>query len=143
MSKTIVFIPGTWDLFHIGHLKVLQKAKALGDVLVVGVQSDRGSYKIKGSEPTVSCKDRMALLEGLACVDIAVEYDEDYPTLVTQFDVDVVCLGDDYRLDSRLEEVSKYMRKRGGRIIRLPRTSLISTTDIKKSIRKELNGTRQ
>ena len=66
--KTIITF-GTFDVFHMGHLRILQRAKSLGDRLVVGVSSDALNRRKKGRLPVYSEKDRMGIVAGLKCVD--------------------------------------------------------------------------
>src|SRR5450759_2408939 len=76
-GQTIVFTNGVFDLLHVGHLRYLQHARALGDALLVGVISDRSVRTIKGPDrPITSEAERAEVLEALACVDAVVIFDE-------------------------------------------------------------------
>lgn len=115
-GKTVVFTNGCFDLLHRGHVSLLERAKALGDVLVVGINSDPSVARLKGADrPLHSQEDRMAVLAALACVDFVVLFDEDTPgRLVRALAPDVLVKGGDYRP----EEVVG--RESAGRTIVLP-----------------------
>lgn len=97
-GKTVVFTNGCFDLLHRGHVSLLERAKALGDVLVVGVNDDASVARLKGKDrPLHSQEDRLAVLEALACVDFVVLFDEDTPgRLVRALAPDVLAKGGDY-----------------------------------------------
>jgi len=76
-GRTVVFTNGHFDLLHLGHVDVLQRARALGDVLVVGLNSDASTQQLKGPQrPIVPQAERAAVLAALACVDLVVIFDE-------------------------------------------------------------------
>lgn len=77
-GRRVVLANGLFDLLHVGHLRYLQAARALGDVLLVAVNSDRSASRLKGDgRPLVPASERVELLGGLACVDGLVVFDED------------------------------------------------------------------
>ena len=79
-AKSLVFTNGVFDLLHPGHVRYLQQARALGDALIVGVNSDRSARSNKGrSRPIIPAVERAEVLEALACVDGVVVFDEDTP----------------------------------------------------------------
>ena len=79
-GKTVVFTNGVFDLLHVGHLRYLQRARALGDALIVGVNSDRSVHANKGAgRPITPEAERAEILGALACVDGVVVFDEDTP----------------------------------------------------------------
>lgn len=122
--KTIITF-GTFDLFHIGHLNILTRARELGDRLIVGVSSDALNIRKKGRSPVYSQQDRMQILEALKCVDSVFleESLEQKAEYIQQFDADVLVMGDDWA--GRFDAVS-----RGCEVIYLPRTPSISTTSV-------------
>ena len=97
-GKKIVFTNGCFDILHVGHLNYLQKAKKLGDVLIVAVNSDHSVKRIKGaSRPINNECDRMELLAGLSCVDYVVKFDEDTPLhIINIIQPDILVKGGDY-----------------------------------------------
>lgn len=100
LGKKIVFTNGCFDLLHIGHVKYLEQASALGDVMVVGVNSDDSVARLKGADrPINSSLDRCQLLAGLASVDLVVEFTEDTPEqLLSTLKPDYLVKGGDYEI---------------------------------------------
>lgn len=94
----IVFTNGVYDLLHRGHAEYLEEARALGDRLVVGINSDASVRRLKGpSRPIVALADRAGLLQALSCVDLVVTFEDDTPLrLITAVQPDVLVKGADY-----------------------------------------------
>lgn len=97
-GKKVVFTNGCFDILHLGHVTYLTYARQLGDLLVVGVNSDASVKRNKGPKrPIVSQEDRAALLLALRCVDYVVFFDEDTPLrLITELVPDVLVKGRDW-----------------------------------------------
>lgn len=97
----IVFTNGCFDLLHVGHITYLEKAKALGDFLVVGLNSDASVSKLKGAgRPIKKIESRAAVLAGLESVDMVIVFEEDTPIqLITRLGPHVLVKGGDYKLD--------------------------------------------
>lgn len=125
---TIVFTNGCYDLLHVGHLELLEAAKALGDVLVVGVNRDASVRRLKGKQrPYVPFEERAALLAGLEAVDWVIGFEEDTPeALVRAIRPDVLVKGDDWPLADVVGRES--IEARGGRVVRIPLVEGRSTT---------------
>lgn len=100
-KKEIVFTNGCFDILHVGHVTYLEKAKQLGDILIIGLNSDNSVKKLKGdSRPINSEIDRAKLLGALAFVDYIVIFDEDTPkNLIEKINPDYLVKGADYQLD--------------------------------------------
>ncbi|MDB5969477.1 MAG: bifunctional protein RfaE, domain [Hydrocarboniphaga sp.] len=100
-GQRIVMTNGCFDLLHVGHLRYLEAARALGDVLIVAVNSDASVRKLKGpTRPLNAAADRMRILAGLKCVDAVVEFAEDTPArLIARVLPDVLVKGGDYTVD--------------------------------------------
>lgn len=99
-GKKVVFTNGVFDILHAGHVELLEKARALGDVLIVGVNSDSSVRRLgKGPErPLNRLKDRQAVLSALSCVDAVTSFSEDTPEkLVSLLKPDVLVKGADYK----------------------------------------------
>lgn len=114
--KKIVFTNGCFDLLHIGHIKLLQKAKMKGDILIVGLNSDSSVQKLKGKgRPIITYSERAQILSALDCVDYVVKFVELIPlTLIKKVKPDVLVKGNDY---SKEEVVGKdIVEKYGGRV---------------------------
>jgi choline-phosphate cytidylyltransferase len=125
--KVITF--GTFDLFHIGHLRILERAARLGDQLVVGISSDQLNYRKKGKWPTFSQQDRIDIVAALACVDDvfceeSLELKRQY---ILEHRADVLVMGDDWK--GRFDEFRDICEVRY-----LPRTEGISTTQIRSTL---------
>jgi len=96
--RKVVFTNGCFDILHVGHLQLLEKAKSFGDILVVGLNSDRSVRKLKGARrPILPQKDRARLLAALAMVDYVVIFDEDTPhELLSRIRPHILVKGSDY-----------------------------------------------
>jgi rfaE bifunctional protein nucleotidyltransferase chain/domain len=94
----LVFTNGCFDILHVGHLQYLEQSRALGDKLIVGLNSDDSVRRLKGpSRPVNSQDDRKRMLEALRCVDKVVIFDEDTPyDLIVSLQPDIVTKGGDY-----------------------------------------------
>jgi rfaE bifunctional protein nucleotidyltransferase chain/domain len=101
-NKTIVFTNGCFDIIHRGHVEYLQKAKLLGDILIVGLNSDVSAKHIKGEpRPYQNESDRAAILNAMEMVDLVVIFDEDTPLkLISELKPDILVKGGDYDLHS-------------------------------------------
>ncbi len=119
-GKTIVFTNGVFDLLHPGHVRYLQRARALGNALIVGVNSDRSVRTIKGpSRPVVPEDERAEVLAALACVDAVVVFDGDTPhDLIATLQPDVLVKGADWADDAIVGR--DIVEARGGKVIRMP-----------------------
>jgi len=134
-GTTIVFTNGVFDLLHPGHIRYLQRARALGGALIVGVNSDRSVRANKGpSRPVNPDYERAELVAALACVDAAVVFDEDTPhDLIAALQPDVLVKGADWADDAIVGR--DIVEARGGRVVRIPLESGYATTAIIERIR--------
>lgn len=139
-GRRIVFTNGVFDLLHLGHVRYLQAARAEGDALVVGINSDRSVRAIKGpSRPIVPAAERAEVLAALACVDAVVVFDEETPAVVIErLRPDVLVKGADWAADRIVGRES--VEARGGRVVRVPLEPGQSTTGIVERIRGMVNG---
>lgn len=136
-GRTVVWTNGCFDLLHAGHVDFLERAKDLGDVLVVGLNTDRTVAQLKGPDrPVVSFEDRLSVLCALSCVDHVVELDDLTPAaLLAKLGPDVHCKGDDYDPDTIPE--AEAVRSSGGEVRTLPLLGGRSTTALLARIRDE------
>jgi D-glycero-beta-D-manno-heptose 1-phosphate adenylyltransferase len=134
-GKTIVFTNGVFDLLHPGHVRYLQHARALGDALIVGVNSDRSVRANKGpGRPITVEAERVEILEALACVDGVIVFDEDTPhAIISAIQPDVLVKGADWAQDAIVGR--DIVEARGGRVVRAPIEAGYSTTAILAKIR--------
>lgn len=130
MIRVITF--GTFDLFHIGHLNVLRRARELGDHLVVGVSSDELNFKKKKTVPTYPLQDRMAIVGSVRYVDeVFVEHSlEQKRQYILEHSATVLVMGDDWR--GKFDHLSDICR-----VVYLPRTEGVSSTGIKAHIQSD------
>lgn len=129
-GERVVFTNGCFDLLHVGHLRSLEQARALGDRLVVAVNGDASVRRLKGAgRPLVPARQRAELLAGLACVDWVVIFSEATPLrAIRALRPDVLAKGGDWALDAIVGRAE--VESRGGRVVRLReipgvRTSLL------------------
>jgi phosphoheptose isomerase len=138
-GKTVVWTNGCFDLLHLGHVHSLQAAKALGDVLVVGVNGDNSVRKLKGSgRPLFPVSERAELLAALGCVDYVVSFEEFTPEeALTRLKPDVHCKGADYGPPhGQPIPEAKVVEAYGGRVEFLPLQSGHSTSELVRRIRE-------
>jgi len=129
-GRRIVFTNGVFDLLHAGHVEFLRQAKLLGDVLVVGVNSDRGARRLKGARRPINReRDRLALVAALDGVDHAVLFDEDQPAaLIRALRPHLHVKGGDYA-GQELPE-AEAVREVGGQVVILPLVGELSTSRV-------------
>ena len=135
-GKRIVFTNGCFDLLHIGHLRYLEKAKALGDLLVVGINNDLSVQRLKGPErPILPLAERMEILSGLECVDYVIAFDESTPLeLISFLRPTLLVKGGDWTKETTVgREVVEGL---GGEVVILPFLEGNSTTNIIQTILK-------
>ena len=129
---------GVFDLFHTGHLNLLERCKAMCDVLIVGVCDDTYVRQIKNKEPVIIDSDRVRILNALECVDRAelVDIETTNNKMIAQerFGFDVLFSGDDWKGSERYKRTEEQFAKIGVKIEYLPYTQGVSTTDIKNKI---------
>ena len=123
MPSTRVVTFGTYDVFHVGHLRLLERARALGDVLVVGVSTDALNIAKKGRPPVFPQDERVALLRALRCVDeVFLEHSLELKRqYLLDHRADVLAMGDDWA--GKFDEFGDICE-----VVYLPRTPAISTT---------------
>jgi D-beta-D-heptose 7-phosphate kinase/D-beta-D-heptose 1-phosphate adenosyltransferase len=141
-SRKIVFTNGCFDLFHAGHIALLRAARSCGDLLVVGINSDRSTRANKGEgRPVLPEEDRVQILSALECVDHVVVFDELTPIrLIRDVAPDVLVKGGDYTVD---EVIGKdLVEATGGRVVVIPYESRWTTRSLIRSVKAASDGTR-
>ncbi|HXE75675.1 MAG TPA: D-glycero-beta-D-manno-heptose 1-phosphate adenylyltransferase [Candidatus Xenobia bacterium] len=135
-GKRVVFTNGCFDLLHVGHVRLLQQARAEGDALVVGLNSDASVQRLKGAgRPLVAQADRAELLAALECVDAVTIFEEDTPReLIAAVLPDVLVKGGDWAADRIVgrEEVEA----NGGKVVVVPYVEGHSTSALIEKLRK-------
>ncbi len=135
-GKKIVFTNGVFDILHFGHVDFLTKARALGDILIVGVNKDSSVKKFKSDvRPIQSGRDRARILASLRPVDYVVMFDEKTPErLIKLVKPDILVKGADYKVSEIAG--ADFVRSYGGQIKRITLAKGRSTTDIIEKIKK-------
>ena len=140
-EKTVrVFTSGSFDLFHVGHLNILEKSAALGNELIVGVSTDELIEEYKGMKPIVPFEQRFRIISALKCVTKVVKQVK--LTEIAQLrreNIDIVTIGDDW-INKYLEGLEWMKAQSDKKVVYFPYTPGVSTTSIKKEI---INSTNQ
>lgn len=129
MKKVITY--GTYDLLHYGHVNLLQRAKALGDYLIVAVSTDEFNWNKKQKKCYFSYEERKRLVESIRYVDLVIP-EEDWEQKISdvkEFKIDTFVIGDDW--EGKFDFLKDYCE-----VVYLPRTPEISTTQIKQDLKK-------
>ena len=128
MKRVITY--GTFDLLHYGHINLLERAKALGDYLIVAISTDEFNSKEKNKKTYFTFEQRKKLLEALRCVDLVIPEEnwEQKKSDVHLYQVDTFVIGDDWK--GKFD----FLEDEGVEVVYLPRTPEISTTQIKKDL---------
>ena len=131
-GKKVVFTNGVYDILHAGHVQLLRKAKSLGDILIVGLNSDASARRLgKGpGRPINKWEDRAELLGALSCIDAIVKFEENTPVeIIKKIRPDILVKGADYRKDQIAG------REFAGKVARIPLKKGYSTTNLIKRLR--------
>ena len=130
LGHRVVFTNGCFDLLHRGHTRLLQQARELGDLLIVGLNSDASVRRVKGpSRPLLSEEERAEVLSALASVDYVVFFDEPDPgSTIAALQPDVLAKGADWAKDQIVGRET--VEGRGGRVVTIPLVEGSSTSGI-------------
>jgi rfaE bifunctional protein nucleotidyltransferase chain/domain len=139
-GRTVVWTNGCFDLVHLGHVRNLQAARRLGDVLVVGLNSDASVRRLKGpGRPIIPDWQRAEILAALECVSAVVLFEEDTAeSALARLQPDVYCKGADYNGKPMSE--APVVQAYGGRVAFVPLIAELSTTNLLRRIRAEREG---
>ena len=131
----IVYTVGTFDLLHVGHLALLEYCKSLGNVLAVGVASDRVVNSYKPNVPVIPLEQRMEMLKALRCVDIVRPYDElEYVSGCKALNADIFVIGEDWGNKPHNIAVESYLKSKGKHIDQVLYNPRTSSTRIKQNV---------
>jgi rfaE bifunctional protein nucleotidyltransferase chain/domain len=135
-KKKVVFTNGVFDIMHRGHIEYLRKAKAYGDVLIVGMNSDSSVFRLKGpNRPIQTQMDRAAILLSLRPVDFVFIFGDDTPEkLIQQVRPDILVKGADYSVANIIG--ADFVKSYGGKVRRIRLTPGRSTTEIIKRMKQ-------
>ena len=144
MSKKkfkIGYTTGVFDMFHIGHLNILKKAKKMCDYLIVGVSSDSIVLRFKHKVPVIPFEDRAAIVKSIKYVDRVVAQN-DYSidgkiNAVKRLKADALFVGDDWKNTEKWNEIEKQLKPIGCNVIYLPRTKGISSSELRNELDKK------
>jgi len=136
-----VFIPGVFDVFHVGHLNYLKSAAEAGDHLIVGVQDDRFVLRIN---PIIPLADRIAVLEALQCVDEVVSYTNVFQgPLLEGLEIDVFAVGEEYGQNEEYPDQKRtleYCKTHDVEVFQIPRTHHVSSTNVRGHLKQFWNA---
>jgi len=139
-NKKVVFTNGCFDILHAGHVDYLIKAKECGDVLIVGLNSDKSVLNIKGNNrPIINQDERAFILSSLKPVDYVVLFDEPTPKeIIDKLIPDVLVKGDDWAIDTIVGR--EVVEVNGGEVITIKFVTSQSTTKIIEKVLENYNG---
>ena len=131
-KEKIVLTYGTFDMFHIGHLNLLNRLKSLGDKLIVAVSTDEFN-SIKGKKTLIPFEQRALIVQNIKCVDMVISEENWEQKIydIKKYNVDIFAMGDDWQ--GKFDFLKNHCE-----VIYLPRTQNISTTELKKELNKYL-----
>jgi D-beta-D-heptose 7-phosphate kinase/D-beta-D-heptose 1-phosphate adenosyltransferase len=133
-GETVVFTNGVFDLLHLGHVRYLQEARALGDLLIVGLNSDASVRRIKGQDRPINTeRERAEVLLALACVDGVVIFEEETPhAIISALQPDVLVKGADWGHNDIVGR--DVVEARGGRVVRIALSPGHSTSQLIRTV---------
>ncbi|MBL7196877.1 MAG: D-glycero-beta-D-manno-heptose 1-phosphate adenylyltransferase [Candidatus Omnitrophica bacterium] len=133
-KKRVVFTNGCFDILHVGHISYLNRAKQLGDILIVAVNSDSSVKSIKGkNKPINKLKDRMKIISGLESINYVCSFSQSTPlNLIKKFSPDILVKGGDWK-DKEIVGAD-FVKSYGGKVVTIPFKKGYSTTRLIKKI---------
>jgi len=132
----IGYTTGVWDMFHVGHLKLLKEARSLCDLLIVGVETDELVKIKKGKLPVIPFRDRCEIVGGVRFVDTVIpEYNLDKYLAFIKIGYNVLFVGDDHFGEERWSGYESQLKPFGVKVIYLPYTKDISSSKLKEKIK--------
>ena len=138
MDKKIVgYTAGVFDLFHIGHLNILRKAKENCDFLIVAVSTDELCQEYKGKTPVICYKERAAIVEAIKYVDMVVpQENRDKLAALEKYNFDKMFVGDDWKGSELFNSLEPKFKEKGAEIVYFPYTQGTSSTFLKETLNK-------
>lgn len=134
-KKIIGYTTGVFDMFHIGHLNILRKAKEQCDYLIVGVSTDELVKKSKNKTPIIPFEERMEIISAIKYVDKVVpQENKDKMAAYDKYKFDIMFVGDDWKGSELFLKCEKELEKRGSRIVYFPYTKSTSSTILREKV---------
>ncbi len=131
------YTTGTFDLFHVGHLNILEKAKENCEYLIVGVSTDELVKEYKGESPVISFEDRIRIIRALKCVDKAIpQQTMNKLDVLEDIQYDVLFHGDDWKNTEMYNEIEEKLAEKNISCVYFPYTKSISTQSIKEKVKQ-------
>lgn len=139
-ERIIGYTSGVYDMFHIGHLNIIKRAKEACDYLIVGVSTDEVVEKNKNKKPIIPFEDRIAIVEAIKYVDLAVpqeRYDlKGKIEAVLKYKIDVMFVGTDWQGTEKWNSIETELAKLGCKVVYLPHTDGVSSTILRNILNK-------
>tara|TARA_B100001559_G_C16114060_1_gene445334 strand:+ start:44 stop:496 length:453 start_codon:yes stop_codon:yes gene_type:complete len=136
-NKKIGYTTGVFDLFHVGHLEILRKAKENCDYLIVGVSTDELVQEYKNKKPIITFKHRLEIIKSIKYVDeVVVQKDRDKLNALHEIGFDIMFVGDDWKGSEIFLELEKKFKKLGVEIFFFPYTKNISSTRLRDTLKR-------
>lgn len=134
-KPTVGYVPGGFDMFHVGHLNILRQARPHCDVLRVGVVSDEALFDMKGRLPVVSLAERLEIVGAIGIVDeVVVDHSRDKTEVWNRHPFDVLFKGDDWLGTAKGEQLERDMATVGARVHYFPYTTSTSSTMLRQAL---------
>lgn len=135
-----ILVNGVWDLFHIGHLNILERAKKLNGTVIAGVNTDDWVFSYKQHNTVFSYEERQRLVFALKCVDKVVPHHAmDETEIFEKYKIDILVVGSDWGKFPKQKKIKTYLKQTGRKLVVFPYTKGISTTEIIEWIREKAN----
>ncbi len=133
----IGYTTGVFDLFHVGHLNILRRAKEMCDYLIVGVSTDELAWEYKGKKPVIPYVERTAIVEAIRYVNKVVpQINRDKIAAFEKYKFNAMFVGDDWKGEKLFLEVEQELNKKGASLVYLPYTKNVSSTLLNKVLEK-------
>ena len=130
------YTAGVFDMFHIGHLNILRRAKDMCEHLIVAVSTDELTESYKAKRPVIPFQDRVEIVKAIKFVDeVVVQEDRDKIKAHQKYGFDALFVGDDWKGDEMFIRTEKYLKERGGEVVYFPRTEGVSSRMLSEKVK--------